>query len=105
MVSSGASPKAVRDTGGGQASKDKVLLSAPVLVYGCDVDGNAFLDEAPIHSLNAHGGVLALAANVRRGQTILLVNDGAQQDRKARILYVGPDYGGRKKTAFEFVRS
>ena len=104
MVRWDANPEAIRDPRAGQASNDKVLLSAPVLVYGCDVNDNPFLDEAPIHSLNAQGGVLVLSANVRRGQTILLVNAAAQQDRKARILYVGPYYGGRRKTAFEFVR-
>ncbi len=104
MISWNANLKAVRDPRAGQAAKEKVLLSAPVLVYGCDVNDNPFLDEAPIHSLNAQGGVLALSANVRRGQTILLVNAAAQQDRKARILYVGPFYEGRRKTAFEFLR-
>ncbi len=105
MGSSGANPKAVRDATQGKGSSDKDLLSTPVLVYGHDMDDNPFLDDAPIISLNAHGGVLALAANVRRGQTILLVDEGAQQDREARILYVGASYGGRKKIAFEFVRS
>ena len=104
MGSSGADPKAVRDATEGQGRSNKVLPSTPVIVYGHDMDDNPFLDEAPIISLNAHGGVLALAANVRRGQTILLVNDGAQQDREARVLYVGACYGGRRKIAFEFVR-
>ncbi len=104
MVSWDANFKAGREPRAGQASNEKVLLSAPVLVYGCDANNNPFLDEAPIHSLNAQGGVLALSANVRRGQTILFMNAGAQQDRKARVLYVGPDCSGRKKTAFEFLR-
>ena len=104
MGSSGADPKVVREATEGQGSNNNVLLSTPVIVYGHDMDDNPFLDEAPIISLNAHGGVLALAANVRRGQTILLVNDGALQDREARVLYVGACYGGRRKIAFEFVR-
>jgi len=101
--SQGANPKAVRDSRDGQGSDNKMVLSTPVFVYGRDADDSPFLDEAPILSLNAHGGVLALVANVRRGQKILLVNDGAQQDREARILYVGPEYQGRRKVAFEFV--
>src|SRR5713226_5175087 len=105
MIISGVIPKAVRDPKGAQVSNDRVVLSAPVLVYGCDVNDNPFLDEAPIRALNAQGGVLALAANVRSGQTILLVNNGAHQDREARILYVGPDCAGRKKTLIEFVGS
>lgn len=88
----------------GKGSSKKDPLPTPVLVYGHDMDDNPFLDEAPIISLNAHGGVLALAANVRRGQTILLVNEGAQQDREARILYAGASDGGRRKIAFEFMR-
>lgn len=56
---------------------ENVVLHTPVLGYGRDVDDSLFLDEAPILSLNAHGRVMALAANVRRSKTILLVNDGA----------------------------
>jgi hypothetical protein len=100
-VGTGVNSRVVQDP---RESQNHVVLRTPVLVYGRDLDDSAFLDEAPVISLNANGGVLALAANVRRGQIILLVNDGLQQDRELRILYVGASYAGRRKIAFEFVR-
>ena len=60
--------------GNGDQQKERLLLSAPVVVYGWAPDNSPFHDVASISSLNIRGGVLALAASVRSGQTILLVN-------------------------------
>ncbi len=80
---------------------ERVLLASPVLVYGWAVDNTAFHDVAPVLSLNAHGGVLALTAAVQRGQRLLLMNSETQ-DRECRVVYVGPESCGKRKVAFEF---
>lgn len=79
------------------------LRPAPVLVYGRAPDESPFHDIAPLVSLHAHGGVVALAAAVKRGETILLVSNETQ-DRECRVIYVGPEQNGKRKVAFEFVR-
>ncbi len=81
---------------------ERVLLAAPVLVYGWAADNSAFHDVAPVLSLNAHGGVLALTAAVQRGQRLLLMNSETQEDRECRVVYVGPESCGKRKVAFEF---
>ncbi len=81
---------------------ERVLLASPVLVYGWAVDNSAFHDVAPVLSLNAHGGVLALTAAVQRGQRLLLMNSETQEDRECRVVYVGPESCGKRKVAFEF---
>lgn len=86
------------------ARAGRVVLSSPVLIYGRGADENAFHDLATIIALNAHGGVLSLSANVRRGQTILLLNEQGSEECGCRVVYVGPDHAdGSKKVVFEFV--
>ena len=90
--------------GNGDQQKERLLLSAPIVVYGWAPDNSPFHDVASISSLNIRGGVLALAASVQSGQTILLVNSEMRQDIECRVLYVGPEHDGKRKIAFEFVR-
>jgi len=81
----------------------RVLLASPVVVYGWGTDQCAFHDQASILSLNMQGGVLELAANVQRGQTILLMNETTKEDCACRVVFVGverPD--GKRKVVFEF---
>lgn len=85
------------------AHAEKVVLSTPVLVYGWAVDNSAFLDEARLLSLNARGGMIALSADVGRGQTILLVDSGVGLDHEARVVSVGPDQVGGRRITFEFI--
>ncbi len=81
----------------------RVLLSSPVVVYGWGADQSAFHAQASILSLNTQGGVLELAANVQRGQTILLMNETTKEDCACRVVFVGVERtDGRRKVVFEF---
>jgi hypothetical protein len=40
-------------------------------------------------SVSAHGGSLALASKVEKGQTILVVNKKTGEERECRVVYVG----------------
>ncbi len=75
-----------------------------VLVYGRAADNSPFHDIAPVLSVHAHGGTLALGASVQRGQTILLVNNHTQEERECRIVYIGSEQQGKKKVCIEFTR-
>ncbi len=89
-------------SGGGQKSQ-RLLLSAPLIVEGQSADEKPFREAATILALNPHGGMLALAARVRSGQTILLMSGEAKQEIKCRVVYVGPEKNGKNKIAFEFL--
>ena len=94
---------AIRQTFEHPFSTGRVLLSSPVVVYGWGADKSAFHAQASILSLNTQGGVLELAANVQRGQTILLMNETTKEDCACRVVFVGverPD--GKRKVVFEF---
>lgn len=53
----------------------RVKLALSVLVQGKTASGEPFRELTRTLSLSAHGGLLALAANVLKEQTILVENE------------------------------
>lgn len=54
-------------------------------------------------SVNAHGGLIALAANVQEGQTILVVNRNTREEQECRVVYLGSLQDGKWRVGVEFV--
>jgi hypothetical protein len=71
----------------------------PVHVFGQDVFKESFNEFTRMLSVSAHGGSLALAARIEKGQRILIVNkmtrgacgvhEGRQMDRGNRVRRTG----------------
>jgi hypothetical protein len=80
----------------------RLALSVPVQVHGRDVFGEAFHEFATMRSVNAHGGLLALAARVQTGQTILVANRNTGQEQEFRVVYVGPPQNGKWAVGITF---
>jgi hypothetical protein len=55
--------------------------------------------------ISAHGAVFPLAPQLKRGQTVLLVNRITDEEQKCRVVYTEPKRGGKKKVAVEFTDS
>lgn len=82
----------------------RVVLSVPVQVHGRDVFGEAFHEFTTMRSVNAHGGLLALAARVQKGQTILVANRNTREEKEFRVVNVGPAQCGKWTVGIEFVQ-
>lgn len=54
-------------------------------------------------SVNAHGGLLALAARVEKGQRILVVNRSTGEEQECRVAHVGSLQEGKWMVGIEFV--
>lgn len=67
----------------------RLVLPVPVHVFGQDVFGESFKEFTRMLSVSAHGGSLALAARVEKGQTILVVNKSSGEERECRVAHVG----------------
>ena len=78
------------------------MLSIPVHVFGQDVFLESFNEFAHMLSVNAHGGALALAAKVREGQRILVVNKSTGEERECRVADVGSLQSGKWIGGIEF---
>lgn len=78
-------------------------LSFPVIVRGNNVFGDAFDETTEVVSVNAHGALLVLAANVQKGQTVLVENRRTRKQEECRVAYVGSAQQGKSRVGIEFV--
>jgi hypothetical protein len=53
-------------------------------------------------AVSIQGGLLALDAKVKRGQTVLLVNAITEDERECRVVYVESRLWGKRKIVVEF---
>lgn len=86
--------------GGAQNAKHRrskrLPLGIPVRVYGRTLDNQPFRDITETKSVSVHGGLMPLAARVKRGQTLLLVNGFTGEERECRVVYVESKRRNRK---------
>lgn len=64
--------------------------------------GDSFHEFTRMASVNAHGGLLALAARVRKGQAILVVNSKTAEEQECHIVHLGPVQEGKWIVGIEF---
>ena len=76
----------------------RLVLSVPVHVFGQDVFRESFNEFTRMVSVNAHGGALAIAARIEKGQGILLVNKSTGEERECRVVHVGSLQDGKYRT-------
>lgn len=80
-------------------------LAVPVKVYGQDVFGEPFREFTSMLSVNADGGLLALAARIQKGQSILIQHRNTGEEQEFRVVHVGQLYDGKWRVGIEFVHS
>jgi hypothetical protein len=78
------------------------VLSVRVHVLGLNVFREAFDEFTRMLSVNAHGGLLSLAARVNQGQRILVVNKSTGEERECRVADVGSLQDGKWTVGIEF---
>jgi hypothetical protein len=54
--------------------------------------------------VSLHGAAVALAARVRKGQTLLVVNSSTREEQECRVAHVGPAKNGKWTVGIEFAR-
>jgi hypothetical protein len=74
----------------------RLPLSIPVRVYGRTLDNRPFRDFTETKCVSVHGGLMPLAARVKRGQTLLLVNGYTGEERECRVVYIESKRRNRK---------
>lgn len=83
----------------------RLALHVPVFVYGHAVDNSPFSHITCMLTVNAYGGLVPLAAPVKQGQLILLMNDTTHETRACRVVYIGRERGGQREVGIEFLRA
>ncbi|HSY66421.1 MAG TPA: hypothetical protein VK829_17650 [Terriglobales bacterium] len=90
---------------GRQRRSKRLPLSIPVRIYGRTANNRPFRYVTETNAVSVHGGVLALNAKVKRGQTVLLVNGITEEERECRVVYVESKLWGKRKIGLEFTTS
>lgn len=80
----------------------RLKLTLPVLVHGKTRSGESFRELTRTLSVSAHGGLLALAATIEKGQTLLVENKNTRKEQECRVVYVGPAQNGKWPVGVEF---
>jgi hypothetical protein len=83
----------------------RLRLAVPVQVYGQDSFRESFREYARTVSVSLHGGAVALAARVQKGQTLLVVNSNTREEQECRVAHVGPTNNGKWTVGIEFAHS
>jgi hypothetical protein len=76
-----------------------------LVARGESVDKELFQEKTFAVSVNAHGGLIALASKVKVGQTLFLTNLRTQDELEGRVVRVGLPHGGLAPVGVEFVQS
>jgi hypothetical protein len=83
----------------------RIGLSVPVRVYGKDAHGKPFREFTQMLSVNAHGGMLALAAVVNEGQAVLVQNRATGQERECRVTHLRLASDGKWEVGIAFMHA
>ena len=83
----------------------RLLLQVPVQVCGKDVQQRSFLEDTGTMVVSAHGGLVAIFANVRMGDKLILVNKVTNEQELASVVFLGPAKDGKQEVGFEFERA
>jgi hypothetical protein len=94
---------ATRQSGRSQRRSKRLKLIVPVEVIALQGESEAFREATEMLSVNAHGGLVALAANVQPGQSLRLVNQRTTEQQDCRVVSVGSNHGGKCNVGLEFV--
>ncbi|HVA17665.1 MAG TPA: hypothetical protein VMV59_08135 [Candidatus Dormibacteraeota bacterium] len=82
----------------------RLRLVVPVEVIAFVGESEAFREATRMLSVNANGGLLALAGSVCRGQVLRLVNQRTTEHQECRVVNVDAAEDGKWVVGVEFTR-
>lgn len=83
---------------------ERIPHRVTLMVCGQSTGNDPFKEETVTLSINSHGALLALAANVALGQRLLLINRQTWDEAEARVSRLAALDGQRTQVAVEFTQ-
>ncbi|MHB8525960.1 MAG: hypothetical protein ACYDD2_07385 [Candidatus Acidiferrales bacterium] len=80
----------------------RLQLVVPVEVIAFEGESEAFREATRMLSVNANGGLLALAASVSQGQVLRLVNQRTTEHQECRVVNIDAAEDGKWAVGVEF---
>lgn len=81
---------------------ERVDARMPVFIYG-RTHGEPFSENAETSNVSAHGGLLTLATELGRAQTLLITNLRTNEDLACRVARLGRTEHGKTLVGVEFL--
>jgi len=81
----------------------RVLLSVPVVISGKTAKGKDFQEETRTLVVNAHGALVALAAELPMRQKVTMTNTTTSETLECIVGHVGTAQAGKTQIGLEFV--
>ena len=91
---------APNEAGSERRRSHRVNIAMPILVRG--KTGQAFQEETHTVSVNAHGCIFRLTAQVRRLQVVAIVNSKTAEELPCKVTFLGQKEAGKTEVGVEF---
>jgi PilZ domain len=79
----------------------RVHISMPILVRGHN-GTQAFQEETVTVSVNAHGCMVRLATQLKKGQEVSLINPKTAEELPCSVIFLGQKEAGKMEVGVEF---
>lgn len=89
-------------SGLGSRRSQRVSLCVPIVISGSETGTRLTFERTYTITLSRHGGLIALRANVRPGQNLLLTNSATHESTECRVVYLGSNQTDKRQVAIEF---
>lgn len=83
---------------------ERIPYRVTLMVCGQSTRKGPFKEETVTPSINSHGALLALSANVALGQKVLLMNPQTWNEIEARVSRLAAPHGQSTEVAVEFTQ-
>lgn len=83
----------------------RLRLTVPVDVIALDGQKELFRESAQMQCVNAHGGLVVVAANVSIGQVLRVVNRNTREHQDCRVVNVEATGNSKWAAGIEFLQA
>ena len=87
---------------GARRRSQRVLMHVPLRLRGVDTQGQNFEEFTETLAINAHGGLVLLAARVTSGSVIHMRHSKTEEEQECHVVFLGPVRGGKAEIGLEF---
>lgn len=94
-------PQAPIHTGARRRSQ-RVLMQVGVRIRGKDAQRKDFEEFTETLAVNAHGGLVLLAARVTSGSVVHMKHNKTEEEQECHVAFLGPVRSGKAEIGLEF---
>jgi hypothetical protein len=92
----------ITSNSGARRRSQRVLMHVPLRLRGVDTQGQNFEEFTETLAINAHGGLVLLAARVTSGSVIHMRHSKTEEEQECHVVFLGPVRGGKAELGLEF---